>query len=496
MVNWCWDRGICVRYGRLFDNGSIVTSGRFSCSDIDSLSSRFVLQETTPEELGLTRDCSCEECSSFNDFKFPAEFPTVIPPRLILDVKNNVTNRDLAPQTVAFELRANPEIDRVEIVKTIWNFGDGTPLVEQEGLFGSAPGFRQNHTYENPVNFNGTVTLQILDVDRNVIDSETSTFSGVILAEPQITPLNIIVDIFSDSEQAPANVRLEIIGNQAIEDISINYGDGTPLTTNQNHTYQLNGNYQITVAATSKLSGERSTTTREFNLALPPAPPGENQIIFEVRRTETSSFPVAPTTVNYKVTLNPKFLTRLFGIRVTWFNIDRLAFQSLINDGDKVTGLNQSFNYDIVGFKNVSVTIEVFEKVITLGTTQSIFFNQEVFNDTFEIFAEQIQVPKEPEPPFEEPPEPEPPIIECIPGFHEENGVCVPNPPPVDSCPIGSHDEDGICVPDTIDCTVGSHEEGGVCVPNILPTNNTTRNIAITGVVIAAGVAAIVVSRR
>ena len=235
MVDWCWE-GNCVRYGRLFDSvrDRLVTLGRFKCSDIDKLDSRFTLVETTPEEVGFERDDGKpDECSALNDFKFPPQFPIIIPPRLILDVTNNVTNSDLAPQDVDFELRANPEIDRVAIVKTIWNFGDGSPLVETEGLFGSAPGFRQKHTYQNPVNFNGTVTLQILNVNRQVLDSETSTFSGIILAEPVFTPLTLIVDVFADSDIAPSNVMLEIIGNQAIKDITIDYGDGSGPTTNR-----------------------------------------------------------------------------------------------------------------------------------------------------------------------------------------------------------------------------------------------------------------------
>lgn len=496
MVDWCWE-GKCVRYGRLVDSdGSLVSLGRFSCSDIDSLPSRFTLQETTPEEVGQLRDDGKpDECSFFNDFKFPPEFAPVIPATLILDVKNNVTNSDLAPQTVKFELIPNPDIERIQLVKVIWNFGDGTPQISEEGLAGQRIGFTQNHTYQDPVNFNGTVTLQLLDNQtRSVIDSETSNFSGEILAEPQVTSLTLIVDVFADSNEAPTDVLLDIIGNQAIENISIDYGDGSNPTTSKTHRYQLNGTYNISVSATSKLSGERVTETKLLTLSLPPLPPGENQIIFDVRRTETSNFPNVPSTVNYKLTLNPKFDSRLFGIKTTWISNGETIFKSEIKEGDRVTGLNQSIIFDTPGTKFISATVELYERINSDGKTLNVFLNQETVNDSFIIIA-----PGDPIPPDQEPPVIEPPTIQCIPGFHVENGVCVANDLPPNSCNIGFHEENGICIEDTISCPLGSHEENGICIPNPAPDeskNNTVRNVVIAGVAVAVGIAAITFSSK
>jgi len=182
MVDFCFE-GECVNYGILFSRGTQISQGRFRCSDLASLltNPNFTFQEASPESLGLARES--DECSAFNDFLFPPDFPPVIPPRLILEVKNDVTNRDIAPIAVNFDLIANQEIDRVAIVKTIWDFGDGSPLIETEALFGQAPGFRQRHTYQTEINFQGTVTLQILDVARNVLDQETVTFAGQVLDE-------------------------------------------------------------------------------------------------------------------------------------------------------------------------------------------------------------------------------------------------------------------------------------------------------------------------
>ena len=488
MVDWCWE-GECVRYGRLvdLDSGDVISQGRFKCSDVDKLNSRFQLQETTPEEVGELRDDGKpDECSFFNDFKFPPIFPPVIPATLILDVKNNVTNSDLSPQTVRLELIPNSEIDRNQLVRVVWDFGDGTPTIDEEGLAGQRIGFIQDHIYQNPINFNGTVTLQLLNNEtRSVIDSETSTFAGQILAEPQITPLSLIIDVFSDSEQAPANVVLEIIGNQAIDNISINYGDGSNDTTSKTHKYNLNGNYIIGVTARSKASGEVVTQNVNFDLSLPPLPPGEDQVIFDIRKTESNNFPNVPSTVNYKVTLNPLFDSRLFGVQTTWTLNGVETFKSEIKEGDKATGLSQSYEFKSPGFQNVNFLVEIFERKNNGGITANVFLKQEFFNDSFQILDEPVIV---------DPTIPEIPTIECIPGFHEENGVCVANAPPPNSCEIGFHEENGVCVADTISCPLGSHEENGICIPNPPPEeskNNTVRNVVIAGVAVAVGIAAV-----
>lgn len=273
-TQWCWE-GECVAYGILLDNGDPISQGRFKCSDIDALPSRFSLQETTPEELGLARES--EDCSALNDWLFPPEFLPPIPPRLILDVKNNITFDAVAPVNVRFEIIANPEIDRVSIVRTIWDFGDGTPPIVTEGLFGQNPGFIQNHTFQDAINFNGTVTLQILDANRNILDQETVNFDGMVLGsiEETFVPLAIILDVFPRSNEAPTIVDVAIIGNQAIEDIVIDWGDGSApeaIGFTASHQFNNGGQFLIEVFGTSRISGERTSQTDLLILEAPLLP--------------------------------------------------------------------------------------------------------------------------------------------------------------------------------------------------------------------------------
>ena len=81
IIAWCWE-GDKVAYGRLLQGGVVITSGRFKHSDVDDLVNRpvpaglFTFQEEIPENLGLQRDDGKgDECSAFNDFKFPPIFP-------------------------------------------------------------------------------------------------------------------------------------------------------------------------------------------------------------------------------------------------------------------------------------------------------------------------------------------------------------------------------------------------------------------------------------
>ncbi len=415
ITQWCWE-GQCVAYGILLDNGSEIARGRFRCSDIDALPSRFTLQETSPEAVGLSRES--DECSAFNDWLFPPEFPPVIPPRLILEVKNNVTNRDVAPIEVRFDLIANPEIDRVAIVKTIWNFGDGSQLVETEGLFGQAPGFIQRHTYQTEINFQGTVTLQILDVGRNVLDQETVTFAGQVLGEPFTVPLNIILDVFPDSDQAPSNVNIAILANQAIENIVVDWGDGSPtesIGNSANHTFTRNGIFNIVVSATSRLSAERTSTQRTLTLAIPPPPPGEDQLIFEVRKVIAGNSLVAPATINYTMILNPNVETRTRKFRISWTDFMNQMFVSRIKEGTSITGKSQSFTFPNPGFFTIQGMIEEFQEVTFGQFTENVLVRTEIFNDQVTILAEPIPEPEpepipepEPEAPGVPPEEPEP----------------------------------------------------------------------------------------
>ncbi len=420
ITQWCWE-GECVAYGILRDNGSEIARGRFRCSDIDALASRFTLEETTPEEVGLSRES--DECSVFNDWLFPPEFPPVIPARLILEVKNNVTNRDVAPIEVRFDLIANSEIDRVAIVKTIWNFGDGSPLVETEGLFGQAPGFIQRHTYQTEINFQGTVTLQILDVDRNVLDQETVTFAGQVLGEPFTVPLNIILDVFPDSDQAPSNVNIAILANQAIENIVVDWGDGSPtesIGNSANHTFTRNGIFNIVVSATSRLSGERTSTQRTLTLAIPPVPPGEEQLIFEIRKAVVGNSLVAPATVNYTMILNPNVETRTRFFRISWTDFMDQMFVSRIKDGTSIIGKSQTFLFPTPGFFTIQGMIEELDE-------NNVVVRTEIFNDQLTILLEEeIVVEPEPEPVPEPEPEPEP-----IPEEPEAPGVPPEEPEPI-----------------------------------------------------------------
>jgi len=425
MVDFCWE-GECVRYGILFSRGVQISQGRFKCSDLDPLLTNvnFSFEETTPEALGLGKES--EGCSVFNDFLFPPEFPPVIPPRLILEVKNNVTNRDIAPISVRFELIANPEIDRVSIVRTIWDFGDGSPPVVNEALFGSAPGFIQNHAYQEAIDFNGTVTLQILDSFRNILDQETVNFNGMVLGsiEETFTPLSIILDVFPDSTEAPANVDIAVIGNQAIEDIVVDWGDGSipeAIGPNASHAYNNNGQFLIVVSATSRISGERRSQTDLLTLEMPAPPPGADQIIFEVRKAIAGNSLVAPATINYTLLLNPDLLVRTNKFKIAWTTDFGQDFDSGIREGDRLTGESQSFTFPTPGAFNIQVIVEQFDEFDLLIKSES-------FSDNVTIVEEEVE---------EEIPIIEPPVEDlgpCPQGLQRNaDGTC---PPVVEEPPI------------------------------------------------------------
>ncbi|VVB71487.1 Uncharacterised protein [uncultured archaeon] len=52
--------------------------------------------------------------------------------------------------------------------------------------------------------------------------------------------------------------------------------------------------------------------------------------------------------------------------------------------------------------------------------------------------------------------------VKCKPGFHRENGKCVPDV----QCKPGYHQENGKCVPDKVECMPGYHPENGECMPD------------------------------
>ena len=394
-TEWCFE-GNSVNYGILLDQGVEITRGRFKTSDIENLlanpSGRFTFQETNPEDVGLQRES--KDCSFCNDWLFPPDFSCEnIPPRLILDVKNDVTNRDIAPIDVRFELIPNTEIDRVAIVRVIWDFGDGSPLVTEEGLFGQRIGFIQKHTYQEPVNFNGTVTLEILNTARELLDSETVTFSGVVLSEPQFLPLNIIIDVFPDSTEAPANVLVEILSNQAIENIVIDWGDGSPTevgqATNNNHTYKENGNFIIAVAGTSRISGERTTFTRQLILAEPEAPPSPDAIIFDVRRVSIPDPPVAPATINYTIKLNPALKTSSNKFNIIWTDF-KGQIRNISTDGSRSVGFSETFLFPEPGLENVQLVIELVDEFGTIIKSESRLFEEPILAEGIE------EIPTEP----------------------------------------------------------------------------------------------------
>jgi len=416
MVDFCWE-GECVRYGILFSREVQISQGRFKCSDLDPLlaDSNFTFQETSPESLGLGFES--EGCSVFNDFLFPPEFPPVIPPRLILEVKNNVTNRDIAPINVRFELIANPEIDRVSIVRTIWDFGDGSPPVVNEALFGSAPGFIQNHTYQEAIDFNGTVTLQILDTFGNILDQETVNYNGMVLGsiEETFSPLSIILDVFPDSTQAPANVDIAVLGNQAIENIVVDWGDGSipePIGPSASHTYNNNGQFLIIVSATSRISGERRSQTDLLTLEMPAPPPGPDQIIFEVRKAIAGNSLVAPTTINYTLLLNPDLLISSNRFRIAWTTDFGQDFDSGIREGDRLTGESQSFTFPTVGNFMIQVIVEQFDESGSVIKSESFSDNVQIIAEEIEVDIPIIDLPEDEEPPIViEPPVEDIPIV-------------------------------------------------------------------------------------
>lgn len=388
-TEWCFEGG-SVNYGILLDQGVEIARGRFRTSDIETLlanpTGRFTFQETNPEDVGLPRES--KDCSFCNDWKFPADFTCEnIPPRLILDVKNDVTNQDIAPIPVRFELIPNPEIDRVAIVRVTWDFGDGSPLVTEEGLFGQRIGFIQNHTYQEPVNFNGTVTLEILNAARETIDAETVTFSGIVVSEPQFLPLNLIIDVFPDSTEAPANVTVDVFSNQAIENIVIDWGDGSPALpgqgTNNTHTYNQNGSFIIAVAATSRLSGQRTTFTRELILAEPPLPPAPDAIIFDVRRVSIPDPPVAPATINYTIILNPDLKTSSNKFRILWTDFKGQE-RDIFTDGSRSVGFSETFLFPEPGTENVQLVIDLIDEFGTIIKSESRLFTEPILAEAIE----------------------------------------------------------------------------------------------------------------
>ena len=429
-TQFCWE-GDCVNYGILLLDGVQISQGRFRCSDLDSLllNASFTFEETTPESLGLGRES--EECSALNNFLFPPQFPPVIPPRLILDVKNNVTNRDIAPISVRFELIANKEIDRVSIVRTIWNFGNGSQPVITEGLFGSAPGFTQNHTYQEAIDFNGTITLQILDVNRNILDQETVNFNGIVLGsiEETFTPLSLILDVFPSSTEAPANVEIEVIGNQAISDVVVNWGDGSipeSIGLKAAHSYNTNGQFLIVVSATSVESQERISQTDLLTLQMPAAPPAADQIIFEVRKTIARNSLVAPASINYTLLLNPAFTIEDNKFRIIWTDFMEQNFDSGIRPGNSLTGKSQTFLFPDPGNFKIQVVVQQLDRNDNVIATESFSDDIQITQEEIEIEPPVIEVPIEEEIPVEIPEEIEfPPTFPTTPPEEEEIPIVI-----------------------------------------------------------------------
>jgi len=248
--------------------------------------------------------------------------------------------------------------------------------------------------------------LEILDISRVPIDSETVTFSGMVLGEPFFVPLKLIIDIFPDSTEAPTNVRIELIGNQEIENIVIDWGDGSaPVPgqlNNNNHTYRENGNFIISVAATSRESQERATFTRDLVLAAPPPPPPPDAIIFDVRRVSSPDPPVAPAMINYTLQLNPDLRTRVNKFRILWTDFDK-QIRDITIDGSQSIGLSETFIFENPGTEQVQVTIDLMDQENILLKSESRLFTEEILAVT------PPEVPDEEpivEPPIEEPTEP------------------------------------------------------------------------------------------
>lgn len=167
------------------------------------------------------------------------------------------TTNGRAPLTVEFTSAGSVDADG-SIVTYIWDFGDGSPVVNTPDA---------THLY-GPGTF--TATLTVIDDDgASVMTSVTidSTVNVVPVAQATVTPA---------SSLAPATVEFSSAGSNDPDGTIVGYawdfGDGSPLTSDPNptHTYAA-GTYTATLVVVDNEGGIGTTTVQVISNLAPTA---------------------------------------------------------------------------------------------------------------------------------------------------------------------------------------------------------------------------------
>ena len=197
------------------------------------------------------------------------------------------------PLVVAFSSAGSTDPDGT-VVGYSWDFGDGSPVSTDEN---------PTHTYD-PGSF--TATLTVTDDDGN-----TDTATVAISVTANVAPV-VVANASPTTGKAPLSVSFSSAGtvdnDGTITGYSWNFGDGSPVSTDENptHTYTAQGVYTATLSVTDD-NGDVGTGTVTFNVAAPNVPatvvasgtPTESRAPFTVNFSSAGSNDADGTIVSY-----------------------------------------------------------------------------------------------------------------------------------------------------------------------------------------------------
>jgi PKD repeat protein len=148
-----------------------------------------------------------------------------------------------APHTVQFT-----DLSDGSISGWLWDFGDGTPISTEQN---------PSHTYTSTGSY--TVTLEVSGVD----SSDTVTKSNYV----NVAVINADFTASPESGYAPLSVQFIDSSTGDISGWLWDFGDGTPISTEQNpsHTYNNSGSYTVTLEVSGVYGSDTVTKANYIN---------------------------------------------------------------------------------------------------------------------------------------------------------------------------------------------------------------------------------------
>lgn len=164
-----------------------------------------------------------------------------------IDVRLKIRpDRDYAPALVRIDATGS-RVQKGEIFKFLYDFGDGSPVYEWEGIV--------DYRYKNPWEY----TIQVTAVTK---DGQKDSYKQTLIIKKPQEFVTIQPSVASENAKAGYPITFDITSQGDVASVSWNFGDNTPKTEwfNVIHTFREPGIYTITAHAVFDSGIEKIST--------------------------------------------------------------------------------------------------------------------------------------------------------------------------------------------------------------------------------------------